>query len=1126
MRARSLATALAAASFSIATAAAPPPKALELRTLGIAQLENERPAEAEATFRTLSSLLPSDPLPAANLAVALLRTQKYDAALTAIDAAIRLASQAQDAKRSDLLLTRAEVLKWSGKVEDALREYERAATLAPESLEAQFRLYRHATTVKTPAAEAAASTALGRLARLRPDNLVILLRSGADAIARGDRAVASQAFLRVRELIWQAPPMAGDALAKVLEALEGGDVAAARVPALRLENVLKVTPAFQQGQRELTTEIQGVPLLHLEGEPAAKAFGAGTPVKLSAQSLDTAATEGRALAVGDFDGDTKPDVARVSAGKLEVRRAAGGWKAAAGPSLEATQLAVVDLDNDGALDLIAAGPRLTWLRGKGDGTFSDATATAGLSGPAGAIAAIDFDIEGDLDLAVAGGAGGLELYRNALTGPLEAVGNKVFPALPANKVSSLVASDLDRDGDLDLLLAGDKGITWLDNLRQGKFRDRTRESGLAAGGAIRALAAADLDNDGWPELITLGAKLELWRNRGGRFEPWKVAPTVLSAAMLETVLAVDLDNDGRLDLVVGGGGGVFAFVQREGFRFEALERPSPLDGVTALAASDLDGDGDLDLVTAGSRGLHRVTNDGGNRNRWLAVRLKGLNTGNSKNNLFGLGSTVEVRAGDAYQFREVSGDVTHLGLGAVAKPDSLRIVWTNGVPQNRLQPEGNQTVVEEQLLKGSCPFLYTWDGERIAFVTDLLWGAPLGLPVAEGAYAYSDPQELVAIPQARPRDGVYDLRITEELWEAAYFDRVRLWVVDAPAESETASSLRIVPGETVPEAVHATREVRPLATAWDGRGREVTARVAQRDELYADGYSPSPYQGVSPEWSFTFDLGAAPNGPVRLLLDGWIFPADASLNLAVAQRRDLPYMAPRLEVETAHGWQVLMPSMGHPAGKTKTMVVDTPPLPHGARRLRIVTSLWLHWDRIAWSQNPDDGAARVVARLTPTTARLTVRGFSASDRRAPNAPHAADYDRLETAPRWLPFAGRYTRLGEVRELLTDADDRLVILAAGDELALRFDASDLPAPPAGMQRQVFLESLGWDKDADRNTFEAQTVEPLPFRAMSAYPYGAGETYPVSSELERYRSEWLTREIQAQKPVQGAAGAGSE
>jgi hypothetical protein len=361
--------------------------------------------------------------------------------------------------------------------------------------------------------------------------------------------------------------------------------------------------------------------------------------------------------------------------------------------------------------------------------------------------------------------------------------------------------------------------------------------------------------------------------------------------------------------------------------------------------------------------------------------------------------------------------------------------------------------------------------------------------------------------------------VTEELWEAAFFDRLRLWVVDAQADVEVASNLRVVPGGTPGRRaprILASRALRPVAAAWDGEGRDATARVRRRDEVYADGYRRGPYQGIAPPWTFTFDLGEAPGRPIRLHLDGWIFPADASLNLAAAQRRDLPYVPPRLEVLAGGAWRVLLPAMGHPAGKTKTMVVDTPPLPAGARRLRIVTSLWLSWDRIAWTDRPDDGAPRVVARLDPARADLRFRGFSRLVRQAPDAPHGFDYERVSTRSPWLPLPGLYTRYGDVRELLAQEDDRSVIVAAGDEIALAFDARGLAPPPPGFRRTVFLESAGWDKDADRNTWQVDQVEPLPFRTMSGYPGKPGEVFPDTPLLREYRKAWLTRRIEPTAP----------
>ena len=92
------------------------------------------------------------------------------------------------------------------------------------------------------------------------------------------------------------------------------------------------------------------------------------------------------------------------------------------------------------------------------------------------------------------------------------------------------------------------------------------------------------------------------------------------------------------------------------------------------------------------------------------MKLVGLRAGSAKNNHFGIGAKVEIRAGDLYQSMIVTDPDIHFGLGNRAKADNIRITWTNGVPQNILSTGTNQALIEAQTLKGSCPFLYTWDG--------------------------------------------------------------------------------------------------------------------------------------------------------------------------------------------------------------------------------------------------------------------------------------------------------------------------------------------------------------------------------------------------------------------------------
>ncbi len=253
---------------SLPAIAAVPPEAVELRNRGLAELENEKPELAEEAYRRLIEVAPEDPLGHGNLAIAELRQQKNDAAMASIERALALAPG-----RADLLAIKSEVLQWTGDLEGALAVMKQAADAAPQDLEIQYAAYQLATTVRTEEADAAGLEVLRRLAKLRPENLVVLLQLGQRAIAAGDRRVASGVFVRVEQLLWQVDPIATRALGMVTEALAADDLSAARVPAIRLENVLKVSAMYRESLRELKTGIQGIPIKRFVDEPEASDFG-------------------------------------------------------------------------------------------------------------------------------------------------------------------------------------------------------------------------------------------------------------------------------------------------------------------------------------------------------------------------------------------------------------------------------------------------------------------------------------------------------------------------------------------------------------------------------------------------------------------------------------------------------------------------------------------------------------------------------------------------------------------------------------------------------------------------------------------------------------------------------------
>jgi hypothetical protein len=147
----------------------------------------------------------------------------------------------------------------------------------------------------------------------------------------------------------------------------------------------------------------------------------------------------------------------------------------------------------------------------------------------------------------------------------------------------------------------------------------------------------------------------------------------------------------------------------------------------------------------------------------------------------------------------------------------------------------------------------------------------------------------------------------------------------------------------------------------------------------------------------------------------------------------------------------------------------------------------------------------------PQSSDLHFRGFSRMYRRGGRyGPHWFDYDSVTTQSPWRPITGAATRFGDVRPLLDRSDDQYVIMVPGDEVTVEFE-TPAAAPPRGWKRDFLLYSDGWIKDSDLNTAYGTTVEPLPYHAITSYPYGRGDSYPADSARQRYRREYNTRII---------------
>ncbi|MGB2643319.1 MAG: FG-GAP-like repeat-containing protein [Candidatus Acidiferrum sp.] len=862
----------------------------------------------------------------------------------------------------------------------------------------------------------------------------------------------------------------------------------------------------------------------------------------------------------DYDGDGKPDLFLVSAssdGTSHLLRNLGDGKFAdvtseAGLAIRGSGLgcAAGDFDNDGHTDLaVCLTDGVHLFHNNGTGKFEDVTEKVGIRREPGCVGLtfVDYDHDGDLDLyitmqpvAPSSAASQVHnfLWRNNGNSTFTDVSSETALGFDATG-AGLVTTDFNNDRAIDFVFAGGSaGASIYLNPREGKFTpssaiDFKKENLPPAVGVV----AFDFDKDGWMDLAFTHAGapgISLWRNVDGKHLERVPLPD-FGWQRGWGISAIDYDNDGWLDLVAAGEssrGGELRLLRNLGAKGWAdVTKEVHLDTIKlsqprAIAVADFDANGDSDLLVTQLGGPPVILlNEGGSQHSWMSIDFKPL-----ADNKSAIGTKVELYAGTLYQKWEVQGASGYLGQNAPGilagladehNAEVVRLLWPTGVPQDEinLAARKNQSIAELDRRGSSCPVLFSWNGKEYEFIADMIGSGVVGHWVGPGVNNVAerdipDPDEYLKVDAAsvRPLNGMLSFRFMEPMEETVYIDQLRLLAIDHPSSYEVFPNERFVSAPPFPDfKIIASRDARTPVGAWDDRGNDVLSLISRRDRKYVTDFESLPFAGFAKLHWLELDLGKWDAAkPLRLIMDGYTDYFMAT-SMYAADQAGVKVIAPYVEALDSPGkWVRVVDDMGFPAGLERTMITDlTGKLPPGTRRIRIVTNLKIYWDAIRIDQTPE--VQEIHSSEVPLAkASLDFLGYPREIRLNPASDTTYSFTNRSMTGPYARAEGNYTRYGDVLGLLTAVDDRFVVFGSGEGVKLDFDPHNLPALPEGWVRDYFFYANGFEKDLDFYAAYAFSVEPLPRHGMISYPYPAGKGYPEDAQHLGYELEYNTRE----------------
>ncbi len=1097
--------------------------------VGLAALQVGDDVRAESTLSQATQIAPGEPAVWANWGILALRQRNFDLAAQRLNRALQLAPH------NDQIYYLLGVLESDrGNSQAAITNLRTASALNPANARAAYGLASEIERQGAANSDTEYQQILQQILKVHPDNLAALLDLARIAAKDGNAALlhTTVAGIAAESSTW--PPEVKQQLAALQAASEGGDPHAAATRSIFLRNVLLRVPQFRENLAVLKPQPgeDALPLTHLLRMESPSSTPAPPDTAMSFTTTPIANpsnTRWDWIGAISLTGEGAPVVATANAREVQLSSGAkfpfpGGSAATLSPE----SVLPVDFNYDFKMDLVLAGASgLRFMRQDSATSFTDVTARTKL--PKSILDAsysgawdVDIEADGDLDIVLGSASGLPTVLRNNGDGTFQ----PIHPFTGVSGVRQFVWADLNGDGNPDAALIDGSGkLHIFFNQRSGNFTECSVPVDVSE---AKAITAADVNKDGILALVVVqpsGAITRLATAEGG--QGWTTSdiahvPNPASTLSGDVRLhAADVDNNGAIDLILAqvapsspqATAGALIWLADENGKFNLMAKPAGPAAIFDVA--DAKADGRMTLLGLSVDGQPQQAIAQGTRNyHWQIIRPRAKeSTGDQRINSFGIGGEIEIRSALLTQKQPIDSPQLHFGLGEHTGTDVARIVWPNGSVRAEFALKADQQVLTEQRLKGSCPFLFAWNGKQFGFVKDAVpWGSAIGLRINSlGTASIAATEEWYKIPgnQLVPRVGFYDLRITGELWETYYYDHLALMVVDHPAGTDIFTDERFVVPAVKP-AITTVATPQPIVRAVDDNGHDVTNTLRSLDGKYLDNFGRGQYQGVTRDHYVEIDLGdnIPSRGPLYLIAKGWLHPSDSTINVAISQGSHEMPKPLSLEVMDSQGrWYVARPNLGFPAGRKKICLINLtgvfrPGAPH---KIRLRTDLEIYWDQIQWARGLPETPIKVT-RLAPATADLHYRGYSVIHQASPSSPEIPDYNHLAaTTQIWRDLSGYYTRYGDVRALLAKTDDRYVIMNAGDEMSLRFAA--IAPPPSGWVRDYVIAGDGWIKDGDYNSTYSATVRPLPYHARKLYDTPPG---PLEDEwvYRHHTGDWQT------------------